>query len=171
VPDHGKPVSFDDRYVSPYYLQLMATNAAEADAAVLREIRVRAGELSVDQVRRMLLDAWRPRAVGAWYAIARSRPELGDVVHTSLRTCQGHLTSPPLIVAALHYAREDTSEALDAYAERDLQHGWGVAGLAHAAAEVLGERRQTTDPVRPPATKDVETLRSLRRTAQVLGSS
>ena len=48
MPDHGKPASFDDRYVTPYYLHLMATNAAEADEVVLREVRVRAGELSVD---------------------------------------------------------------------------------------------------------------------------
>ena len=171
MPDHGKPVSFDDRYVSPYYLQLMATNAAEADEVVLREIRARAGELSVDEVRRLLLDAWRPRVMGAWYAIARPRPELSDAVHTSLHTCQGHLTSPPLIVAALQYAREDTPEALDSYAERDVQHGWGVAGLARAAADVLGERRRTTVPDRPPSTEDVESLTSLRRTAQLLGST
>ena len=171
MPDPGEPVGFDDRYVIPYYLQLMAFNAAEADEVVLREIRIRAGELSVDEVRRLLLDAWRPRVMGAWYAIAQPRPELSDAVHASLRTCQGHLTSPPLIVAVLQYAREDTPAALDSYEERDRLHGWGAAGLARAAAEVLGEPPRTTVAVGSPSTEDVETLRSLRRTAQLLGSS
>jgi hypothetical protein len=171
VPDPGEPVGFDDRYVIPYYLQLMAFNAAVADEVVLREIRIRAGELSVDEIRRLLLDAWRPRVMGAWYAIARPRPELSDAVHASLRTCQGHLSSPPLIVAVLQYAREDTPAALDAYEERDRLHDWGAAGLARAAAEVLGEPPRTTVAVGSPSTEDVETLRSLRRTAQLLGSS
>ncbi|HEY5980437.1 MAG TPA: DUF6000 family protein, partial [Microlunatus sp.] len=84
MPLPGEPVGFDDRYVNPYYLQLMASNAAEADEVVLREVRVRAGELSVHDVRRLLLDSWRPRVMGAWYAIARPRPELSDAVHASL---------------------------------------------------------------------------------------
>ena len=169
MPDRPRAGDTADRYVVPYYLQMMATNAADADEALLDEVRLRAGELSPPQVRQLLLDSWRPRVMGAWYAIALRRPELADAVLVSLRTSYGHLTSPPLLVAALEVGGEDSRQAIIDYEHADVAHGWGAAGLARAAADRLAVRQESQSPLPPPTQGDREGFDALRRVAERLG--
>ena len=125
------------RYVTPFYLKLMGFGAADADENVTAKVRKRSRELATVDVTQLLHMHWRPRAMGAWYAIAIHDPSLSEAVHDSLETSLGHLTSPPLVTAALAYPNDRTAALLRDYVQTDQQQQWGAAGFAAAALRRL----------------------------------
>ncbi|MBT9276121.1 hypothetical protein KMZ32_18765 [Phycicoccus sp. MAQZ13P-2] len=133
-------------FVTPFYLTLMGSGAVEADERLLARVRRAGRRVSDRRVRLMLAGTWRPLVMGSWYAIARDDLALGDAVHDALKTCLGHLTSPPLITAAVMYPSRRTLPLLIDYADCDRQEGWGAAGLAEAAFRRLsGDRAAPED--------------------------
>lgn len=122
------------RFVTPYYLKLMSFHGATAGKRLSQEVRRRSRELTLADVDCLLRMSWRPRVMGAWFAIAVKDASLSDAVHDSLETCLGHLTAPPLILGTVKYPSRRTVDLLLDYARTDAQQDWGAAGFAAAAA-------------------------------------
>lgn len=131
-------------FVEPYHLKLMSFGAASAGTRLAHEVRRKGKELDLADVDHLLRMPWRPRVMGAWFAVAAGEPTLSDALHDSLETCLGHLTAPPLIVGMLIFPTVRTQGLLLEYAQADRDHGWGASGFAAAAAA-----RATPDNVRP----------------------
>ena len=125
------------RYVTPFYMKLMGVGAAEVYDDLGVTVRKRGRHLSGADVSQLLQMHWRPRTMGAWYAIALGDPSLSTAVHDSLEGSLGHLTSPPLITAVLAYPNDQTAVLLRDYIETDLKQQWGAAGFAAAALSRL----------------------------------
>lgn len=119
--------------MKPFYLKLMGFNAANAPQNLIATVRERSRKLSAKDISQLLQMHWRPRVMGAWYAIAAQDASLSAAVHDSLETCLGHLTLPPLITAALAYPNAGTASLLRDYIETDHRMGWGAAGFASGA--------------------------------------
>ena len=126
-----------ERYVTPFYLDLMAFGASSADGELTAKVRNQSQTLSSGDVAQLLQMHWRARVMGAWYAIAVQDATLSTAVHNSLETSLGHLSSPALIAGSLTYPNEGTAALLLDYIESDLQNQWGVAGFAAAALSRL----------------------------------
>ncbi|MGD8202440.1 DUF6000 family protein [Ornithinimicrobium sp. W1679] len=124
-------------YVHPYYLSLMSFNATRAEPSMLEEVRVKARKLSQQESAMLLGMHWRARVMGAWYATAINSSALAPHIHESLETSLGHLTSPPLIIAAVRLPTARTAELLDDYGRTDETHQWGAAPFAKAASAWL----------------------------------
>jgi Family of unknown function (DUF6000) len=124
--------------VQPFYLQMMRLNAVQAGSEMTEMIASVAADVTVTEIVTLLRSDWRPRVMGAWFATAHDAAGIAEAVVDSLGTCFGSLTSPPLVTAALVHAGPTTLEALRAYVERDASNGWGAAGFAVAAIELLG---------------------------------
>lgn len=141
TPDYDAMTAADDRLlelggmdlVSPHYLKLMGSSAADADRDVLGNVAHRSRAVTDEQVRLMLAGGWRPLVMGCWYAIAIDDDALSDPVHDALETCQGNLTSPALITATLFYPSVRTLPLLVDYAATDRRMGWAAADIADAA--------------------------------------
>lgn len=162
------------RYVAPFYLMLMAFNAAEADDDLRAKVSTRGRQLSNADVSQLLQMHWRPRVMGAWYAIAARDPSLSMAVHDSLETSLGHLTSPPLITAALAYPNERTAVMLVDYIEADLERRWGAAGFAAAALHRLvptGGEEGRTGALPPARGEDVQLVDTLSLFGRALQSA
>src|SRR5688500_14801135 len=68
----GRPhVSRDeDRFVAPFYLAMMGTNAIEhAEADLLRRVVAVGRDASAGDVVWLLRGEWRPRVMGAWFSL------------------------------------------------------------------------------------------------------
>lgn len=159
--------------MTPFYLKLMGFRAADADDDLTAKVRKRSRKLSTADVTQLLQMHWRPRAMGAWYAIAVQDPSLSAAIHDSLETSLGNLTSPPLITAALAYPNERTAALLSDYIETDLQQQWGAAGFAAAAlhrlastGEPVGTWADAAANVSPEDTDLVNKLASFGRALQ-----
>lgn len=139
------------RYVKPFYLKLMGYNAANASEDLAAKVRKRGSKLSLNDITQLLQMHWRPRVMGAWYAIAAHDASLSAAVHESLETCLGHLTSPPLITAALAYPNAGTADLLRAYIEVDQRMQWGAAGFAAVALARLESGRDSGSSAESPA--------------------
>ena len=138
------------RFVSPFYLKLMGFNAMDVPADLITKVRERSRKLSAQDITQLLQMHWRPRVMGAWYAIAARDASLSAEVHDSLETCLGHLTSPPLITAALAYPNASTASLFQDYIEADKRMQWGAAGFAAAALAHLQpkiEDEASADPL------------------------
>jgi len=125
------------RFVQPYYLHMMRTNAVDLDDRLAEEVRALGREIPVSDVFELLQSHWRPRVMGAWFAAARTEVDFCEAVLESLDTCRGSLTAAPLAVAALVHVGPTTLQHIADYAERDAAKGWGAAGFAVAAIEHL----------------------------------
>lgn len=130
------------RYVKPFYLNLMGFNAVNAEHDLIARVGHRGRKLSTLDISQLLQMHWRPRAMGAWYAIAAQDPSLSAAVHDSLETCLGHFTSPPLITATLVYPNAGTAGLLLDYIEVDQRSQWGAAGVAAAALARLEPKNE-----------------------------
>lgn len=172
--DIPEPDDLRKAYVDPFYLAMMGMNATTADETVLAAVRERATQISPRNVARLLYSEWRPRVMGAWYAVAAPRPELGEVVLQSLRTSTGALTAPALLAATLDYVEAGAVPAVDAaavvddYHRRDVVAEWGAAGLARVAADALAQVTGTERHLPDPDPADAEAFEALRAVAKGL---
>lgn len=155
------PDDLRERYVIPFYLDLMELNALHAQPELFLAVRERATELSTEDVERLLRAPWRPRVMGAWYCIAKQQPELVGRVHSALRGSQGSLTAPPLLTAALCFANESTLAAIADYAGCDAEHEWGAHGAARAAAQILSRRLGVDSPLPSGSGEDLRAMEGL----------
>ena len=133
--------SDEDRFVAPFYLAMMGTNAIEhADADLLRRVVAVGRDASVRDVVWLLRGEWRPRVMGAWFSLLHDGEAVTRAVLQSLETSRGSLTAPPLAVAAVLLADHEAESALAAYVAEDVLHGWGSAAFVSAAMDHLGLR-------------------------------
>lgn len=86
---------FVEQRVVPFYLQMMDVNAATADYCFLAAVRASGRQVTPDEVTWLLRDDWRPRVMGAWYAVVFDSRELCEVLSASLVSSAGSLTAPP----------------------------------------------------------------------------
>jgi hypothetical protein len=121
--------------ITPFYLKMMGMNARIYGAHLLLDVAVAARTLDAADVIQLLRADWRPRVMGAWFALPHDEPEVTDAVLRSLETSLGNLTSPPLAVTAVVLAARDALSALAHYAASDAENHWGACGFAAAAAE------------------------------------
>ena len=130
---HG--VSPDERrFVEPFYLAMMGTNAIEhAEADLLRRVVAVGRDASAADVVWLLRGAWRPRVMGAWFSLLHGSEAVTRAVLQSLETSSGSLTAPPLAVASVLLANHEAQSALGAYVAQDVRHGWGSAVFVSAA--------------------------------------
>ncbi|MDA0171825.1 DUF6000 family protein [Solirubrobacter taibaiensis] len=129
----------EDRFVAPFYLAMMGTNALQyAEADLLRRVVAVGRDASVVDVVWLLRGEWRPRVMGAWFSLLHDSEAVTRAVLQSLETSHGSLTAPPLAVAAVVLANHEAQSALAAYVARDVLHDWGSAAFVGAAMEHLG---------------------------------
>lgn len=134
-------MSAHDRLVTPFYLDMMGTNALlRADAELLRDVVTVGRDASVEAVVSLLRGEWRARVVGAWFSLLHDSDDVRQAVLRSLGTSSGSLTAPPLAVAAVLLADREAESALAEYVAQDVAHGWGSAAFVSAAMDHLGDR-------------------------------
>lgn len=127
-----------DRFVTPFYLEMMRTNAATASDELISAVEEDGRHVTAEIVIAMLADPWRSTVMGAWFAVGLTDPDVTDAVVAALGQSQGSLTSPPLMTASVVLADSAAVPGLADYLDRDLAHGWGSSGFAAAAIEHLG---------------------------------
>ena len=131
----------EDRFVAPFYLAMMGTNAIEhAEADLLRRVVAVGRDASVVDVVWLLRGEWRPRVMGAWFSLLHDTEAVTRAVLQSLETSHGSLTAPPLAVAAVLLAKHEAQSSLAEYVAQDVLHHWGSAAFVGAAIEHLGRR-------------------------------
>ena len=131
----------EDRFVAPFYLAMMGTNAIEhAEADLLRRVVAAGRDASAADVVWLLRGAWRPRVMGAWFSLLHDSDAVTRAVLQSLETSAGSLTAPPLAVAGVLLAKHEAQGALAGYVAQDVLHDWGSAAFVSAAIEHLGGR-------------------------------
>ena len=80
----------EDRFVAPFYLAMMGTNAIEhAEADLLRRVVAVGRDASVVDVVWLLRGAWRPRVMGAWFSLLHDSEAVTRAVLQSLETSRG----------------------------------------------------------------------------------
>lgn len=136
----------DDRCVKPFYLKMMGFNALTCEEEVLRLIRQVGAGLDAGAVVKLLRGEWRPRVMGAWYALLHDTHEVRQALLYSLETSAGTLTAPALATAAIALAGIEAVPSLTAYAAADVSHQYGAAGFIAAAVERLGGAAEWSAP-------------------------
>lgn len=134
--------------VTPFYLAMMRLNALESDESMLCAVAHAGREASPAEVVQLLRSAWRPRVMGAWYALLHDDPDIPGEVLASLASSEGSLTSPPLAVAAAVLTGAGSIGALERYAAIDVVREFGACGFVAAAIEHVGG---TANACRPSA--------------------
>ena len=162
------PDDLREKYVIPFYLDLMDHNALNAEPELLLAVQDRAKELSIKDIERLLQASWRPRVMGAWYYMANPRAELVDAVLYSLRTSQGRLTSPPLMTAVACWGGEEGLAAIAEYEAADAENQWGADGAARAGSQILSRRLGLDSPLLPSSAEDLRAMEGLLAIAQQL---
>lgn len=104
----------------------------------LAAIRDLAPTLAPEDVIRLLSREWRPRVMGAWFALFQQPEVVGAAVLRSLETSSGSLTSPPLATVAAHLLGAAAIPSLEGYAAADAASGLGAADFVAAVVEHLG---------------------------------
>jgi hypothetical protein len=117
---------------------MMRVNSLKADRKFLTSVAAAGRDASAEEVLFLLRDSWRPRVMGAWFALLHDDPRVPDAVLESLRSSLGSLTSPALAVAAVVLCGDGAVGALDEYLIHDLAHEWAGHGFVAAAIEHLG---------------------------------
>jgi hypothetical protein len=121
------------RFVQPFYLDMMRTNAAEGGATHLAALRGLAREVTDDIVIDLLRDPWRSTVMGAWFSMTRDSPAVRREVGRALAMSDGTLTSPPLTVAAVVLEGESAAPLLWAHRRLDQAHSFGGTQFIDAA--------------------------------------
>ncbi len=127
------------RFVQPFYLDMMRTNAAEGGATHLAALRGLAREVTDDIVIDLLRDPWRSTVMGAWFSMTRDSPAVRREVGRALAMSDGTLTSPPLTVAAVVLEGENAAPLLWVHRRLDQAlHFGGTQFIDAALAHVTG---------------------------------
>lgn len=142
----------EERYVLPYYRTMMRGNALRHPEVVAAVAGV-ARDVPADVVVGLLRGEWRPRVMGAWLAAAQTSGDVTAAVLSALETSWGTLDSPPLAAVAVLLAGPAALPALETYAARDAEHGFGGTDLVAAAAAHLAV--PTVLPAPEPGDRDL----------------
>lgn len=134
------------RYVAPFYLRLMGLNALDYWQDDAEAMRTLAPSLTVDDLTRLLRIDWRPRVMGAWFALFRPPSAVGPELLRSLETSGGSFTALPLATVAAHVLGEAALPSLMRYAATEEASRDGSGQFVAAAIEALGAA-----PAGPPA--------------------
>ncbi|MCG5462726.1 DUF6000 family protein [Micromonospora sp. MED01] len=150
-----------DRYVVPFYLDMMGTNALRYGPPLIPALAELSGDASPADVIALLQDSWRPRVMGAWYAIRVGGPDVCAAVLQALATSRGSLDAPSLTTAAVVLNGPGAVEALQQYFTEDQAQGWGAGGVTAAAADYLRRHHQVATPLPLPTDSDRDTFTAL----------
>lgn len=128
------------KYVQPYYLKMMSLNAIwDAERPPVREVREVSATVPTDVVIDFLRGLWRPRVMGAWYALRQDADLVAEALVESLATSAGTLTAPPLATVTTLMLGEEALPPLNAYAAAAAADPHlGADGFIAAATERLG---------------------------------
>jgi hypothetical protein len=149
ISTRGLEVGVDEltsRYVAPFYLQMMGLNALNYWQEEVEAMRTLAPALTVEDLTRLLRSEWRPRVMGAWFALFRPPSVVGPELLRSLETSGGGLTAPPLATVATHMLGDAALPSLMRYAATEEASRDGSGLFVAAAIEALGAA-----PAGPPA--------------------
>jgi hypothetical protein len=125
--------------VKPFYLGMMGLNGIRADADRIAAIRAAGASVSVDEVYDLLRSEWRPRVMGAWYALLQEPHLVADELGQSMATSAGTLTAPPLATVTALLLGEAALPSLQAYATAAAANSYlGGDGFVAAAMEHVG---------------------------------
>lgn len=149
------------RYVRPFYLKMMGTNAADNGLALAPDISRVAMSVAPEEVITLLGDNWRPRVMGAWLSVRYEGAEVRRAVFDALVTSLGWLDAPPLAVAAVVLGRPAATPALGEYFAADEANDWGASRVIAAAGEHLRQSHGTDVSLPPPEAGEIEILSSL----------
>jgi Family of unknown function (DUF6000) len=127
-----------ERYVTPFYLQMMRTNAAREGSKLLPQVLKTGAQATPEDILALLHDPWRSTVMGAWLSLLHQDEAITQAVLVALSHSQGSLDAPPLATAAVVLAPERALPTLDDYVRRDLANEWGAAGFVVTAIEHLG---------------------------------
>ena len=140
-----------ERYVKPFYLDMMGVNALSQAEEHIPALQRLGPTLDPADLIRLLRGQWRPRVMGAWFALFHAPSTVGDEVLRSLETAAGSLTAPPLATVAVYLLDTTAIPSLATYASSAVasQDGSGrfiAAALEHldavpGAGNVLGDDR------------------------------
>lgn len=154
--------------VAPFHSAMSGIDAIDAGPEVVEGVRGCAGRIPAREIARLLGSPWKVRVMGAWYAAALPRPDLGQAVLHALESSAGEGDGPPLLTSLLAHVDmdavpvEETVVELESYHRRSLDGDWGDAGLTRAAAQAFSARTRTTHHLPPPEPGDAATFEALR---------
>jgi hypothetical protein len=130
----------ETKYVKPYYLKMMGLNAIwEAEAPPIRDVQEVSESVSDETVLRFLRGEWRPRVMGAWFALTHAAATIGADLARSMETCGGSLTAPPLAVSAATVLGREAVPSLMSYATGDVGKRDSSNRFVAAVLESLGQ--------------------------------
>ena len=139
----------EKRFVLPYYLKMMGLNAAHADAhldpVVLAGVTGSAHVVDHETVVRFLRSEWRPRVMGAWYAVCQNREAIQAELMRSLETSAGSLTAPPLAIAAAFLFGAEAIPSLTAYVASEAAARDGSGSFVQMVADHVAGRPAEAD--------------------------
>ncbi len=135
------------KHVKPFYLAFMGLNATRASPDLRAAARASSAAVGPDKVRELLAADWRPRVMGAWYAVSHPTTAVGDALAASVETCRGSLTAPPLATAACLVLGPDAVPSLTSYARAAAADPYlGSDGYVAAVLERLGGPATDVEP-------------------------
>ncbi|MGC5017107.1 hypothetical protein [Micromonospora sp. DT47] len=149
------------RYVVPFYLDMMGTNALRYGLPSLAAVAEVSRAATPSDVIALLYDSWRPRVMGAWYSVGVGGPEVTAAVLHALATSRGALDAPPLATAAVVLAGPEAVEALEQYFAADQAKGWGASGVIAAAADHVRLHHHVATSLPLPTDADRDTFTAL----------
>jgi hypothetical protein len=118
----------------------MGLHATDQEAmGQVPQVRLRAFELSPEELAEMLTMHWRIQVVATWFAIARREPALSGAVHIGFERCQGTLTLPGFVACMLTYPNPTTAIALRRYRQRAIVENLGGDYIVSAGLRRLEE--------------------------------
>lgn len=139
-----------ERYVRPFYLELMGRNAIRHVDKHETSLRALGPTLDASDVAELLGSLWRPRVMGAWFSLFRPQTEVSGELLRSLETSLGGLTAPPLATVAVHLLGDMAAPSLRIYgsteaANRDSFWRFTAAALEHLGADSGGRSIEDED--------------------------
>jgi hypothetical protein len=149
-------------FVRPIYLSVRMTSPLDPVQGLL--VAEKAHQASADEVLWMLATYWRPRRVGAWFALVHREPEIDLALLESLRTSRGYLTAPDLGFAAARRLGRDALPALHEYQAIALRDELGGLSTITALIESLGDSSEIADST----DRDLESLLNRRAWAEFI---
>ena len=83
----------------------MGSNALRHGADLLPALRKAGSTVSQSEIIELLSGHWRPRVMGAWFALMHDDDDVAATVVRALATSLGYLDSQPLVTAGRDVAR------------------------------------------------------------------